>query len=1047
MYRHLPHALIRTAALSVADQLPVYPGPGAEAAHTLEWLQTVWAHETLRTAVQDASPVLATAVVSLLNAGTDQDQHSMRRTALSVARYHLRATTRPGPFGLLAGIGPARFTDTQATQVTHTTPRVQTRPDALWLDAKLAELESDPAVIEHCQVVADETVRRHGDVFVLPHRPGSQGPAEARLRATGALTTILNLTLHPTSVAVLLDTAGQHYPQVPREVVRNTVIGLVRERFLHTDVRPPATAPDPLAHLAAHPVQAVRDIATSWVDTNRTGNPRPDVTWTEGTKTRAGTNVMNALVSGTSAAVSAKVARELERALTVMARTSPHPYGTPAWRAYRTRFLEAYSLGTLVPVTDLIDPVTGIGLPAGYRGASEQESSRDVTGRDEHLLALVQQVSATGAREIDLTAADVDTLAADMETPTQVPSNLGMNVSVYAASPAAIDEGQFLVVCGGLSVASGITAGRFLPLLDSADHTERVAALATLPTLDQDAVRVQISAAALRVRTQNVARSDHIVPDLIAVGEHNQNATIRLADLAVGATTSRMILVHLPTGRRIEPFVLNALEPTSATHPVVRFLYELPRAHTTVMAPFYWGAAGSLPFLPGVRTGRVILSEAQWKLSLRDIDQDHFEPHRTKGRGQVDPSDALDVWLDRWGVPDHVFMGSYDRRLRLDLTERGHRQLLAHEVIKQGRVTLTEAPDLVDYGWAGHAHQLTIEFAATQVPAPAPEPLAGPVLVRSQVARQPGTARSCLLKIYAPTDLMDTLLSDMLDAELARDTRIRDWWFIRYRDSDDHLKLRLRLHEPDYFGAVARHMADWAERAHQDGMVARICWDTDTPEVGRYGTGAVLEAAEEFFVTDSRAALAQTTACVGDGPDHGLADGLEEGAGREALTVASMVDLAQGLLGQAQGLDWILRRPRRDTAQRPGRAMQRLASRMAGPAGPGLLGQSENGRHVLAAWQVRREALGRYAVRLRSAGIDPAEVLGALLHMHHNRALGIDREREAMILRATRQSGLTIAATSPSTTSAAMPGTDPGGDGVPPSVSPPTVHPAGMVHA
>jgi thiopeptide-type bacteriocin biosynthesis protein len=756
---------------------------------------------------------------------------------------------------------------------------------------------------------------------------------------------------------------------VPRKVIMKAISGLVRERFLHTDARPPSTVSDPLGHLADHHAPAVRAAAATEPHT-----------------------VMPNLVSGTEATVSTKVAREAERALAVMARISPHPHGTPAWRDYHARFLETYSLGTLVPALELIDPATGIGLPAGYRGSDAAGSPAALTERDEHLLALVQRAAAVGAREIVLDATDVDALG--LAEPGQVPSSTAMNASVYARSAAAIDQGDFRVVCGGLSLASGVTLGRFLPLLEPVERDERIAALAALPTLDEDAVRVQISGPALRARTQNVARSAQVVPDLIAVGEHHEGATIRLADVAVGATTSRMFLVHLPTGRRIEPFVLNALEPVSATHPVVRFLCELPRAHTAVMAPFSWGAAAALPFLPRVRTGKVVLSEARWRLDRNDIDQ-----------LGVAPAYALDVWLDRWDVPDHVFLGSYDQRLRLDLTERGHRQLLLNDVTRQGRVTLTEAPDLADYGWVGYAHQLTMEFAATQDQAPAPEPLAGPLLARRGDVRHPGVTRTCLLKIYAPADLADTALG-ALRVELAREPRIPDWWFTRYTDPHDHLRLRLRLHSPEDFGAVAHHIGSWAAQARQEGLISRVRWDTDTPETGRYGAGVVLEAAEAFFAADSRAALAQTTMTSDSLADLGVPGGVESGTWRSALTAASMVDLACGFLGEGDGLGWLIRRPRDGSSARPGRALHALASRLAGTEGRDILVETLHGERLLAAWARRRGALERYAAQLRSADTDPAGILGALLHMHNNRALGIDRDRELMILHVARQAAV-----------------------------------------
>ena len=967
MYRHLPPALIRTAVLPVSDQTPTYPGPRADVARTLTWLASAWENEVLRRGVENASPALAAVVTALLEPGREPDPRSVRRAALSVARYHLRAATRSTPFGLLAGIGPASFAE--SSSVERVAPAVRTRPDALWIGGQVISLEGNPRVVEQSVLVSDETIRRHGNTLVLPHRPGLDGPVESRLRAASAVAMLLDLARTPVTTTTLLDAAATQYPDVPRDVVLDAVVGLVREGFLHSDVRPSTTSVDLLGHFEAHPSQQVHAVAAA--------DPV--------------TEVMTDLITGTRAVVATKVARELEQALAVMARISPHPHGTPAWREYRTRFLDIYSLGTLVPLTELVDPVVGLGFPAGYRGAAPGPAAAPVDDRDEYLLAFVQR--ATVARQREVVLADEDIEALSIATPAQVPSSTAMNVSLYARSAEAIDRGDFRVVCGGLSVASGVTLGRFLPLLEPTDLDHRVAGLSGLPALDEQSVRVQVSSPALRARTQNVARSVQVVPDLIAVGEYNPAATIRLSDLAVGATTTRMFLVHLPTGRRVEPFVLNALEPVSATHPMVRFLCELPRAHTAAMAPFSWGAAAGLPYLPAVRTGRVVLSEAVWRLDRADL------KHR-----DVAADYALEVWLDRWEVPDDVFLGAYDQRLRLDLTQPGHRDLLLHEVSRQDRVTLTEAPSKRDLGWIGHAHQLTVEFASTQKFASAPEEFAGPVVARRENVRHPAASRTCLLKIYAADAFTSEVLNASLRAELVRDAGVEDWWFTRYVDPADHLRIRLRLHTADDIGAVSRHVAAWATRARHEGLISRIRWDTDIPELGRYGTGMVLDAAESFFAADSRAALAQMAFI----PHSDDAGGIDPDAWRAGLTVASMVDLASAFLGRHESRAWLVAHLRRDANAHPDRTTQTVAGRISGPDGRAILDRTPHGQRVLAAWAHRGDVLRCYAERLTDSGTDPADVLGALLHMHHNRALGIDPDGEAATLRATRTVALSL---------------------------------------
>ena len=62
-----------------------------------------------------------------------------------------------------------------------------------------------------------------------------------------------------------------------------------------------------------------------------------------------------------------EVAREIERAASVLTRVSAHPYGTAAWKAYQRRFYERYGIGTMVPLNEVVAD-SGTGFPDGYPG-------------------------------------------------------------------------------------------------------------------------------------------------------------------------------------------------------------------------------------------------------------------------------------------------------------------------------------------------------------------------------------------------------------------------------------------------------------------------------------------------------------------------------------------------------------------------------------------------------------------------------------------------------------------------------------------------------
>ncbi|MFD8382644.1 lantibiotic dehydratase [Streptomyces sp. NPDC059679] len=139
--------------------------------------------------------------------------------------------------------------------------------------------------------------------------------------------------------------------------------------------------------------------------------------------------------------------------------------------------------------------------------------------------------------------------------------------------------------------------------------------------------------------------------------------------------------MSLSTGRLIEPSVMNAVELSSATHPLARFVSELHRSHTAILTLFAWGAAARLPFLPEIRVGRTILSAACWRLSAHDLSDEerNWIFHFTD-------------WRIRYGVPRTVYVGSSDQRLRLDLDIPTHQQLLRAELDRHETVVLHEAP-------------------------------------------------------------------------------------------------------------------------------------------------------------------------------------------------------------------------------------------------------------------------------------------------------------------------------------------------------------------
>lgn len=679
------------------------------------------------------------------------------------------------------------------------------------------------------------------------------------------------------------------------------------------------------------------------------------------------------------------VAAQAVAAAEALIKLSPAPTGNVSWREYHGRFLDRYGPSTPVPVDQLVDPTTGLGLPRHF--APAHPGARQLSPRDEALLALAQQAALDGAIEVVLDNKRLDALAAGARMRPVSPVDLW--VDVRAATTAALDEGDFtLGVCGLGRLAAN--TGRFLELLDEPDRKLVTGLYAELPTGVQGALAAQLSFPPQQVRQENVQRVPPVLPDVIALAEHGEPAAGRIPvrDLAVTADQNRLYVVSLSRRRVVEPTLPHA----GARHtmpPLARLLFEIPRSAHPQVTSFDWGAAACLPFLPRLRYGRSTLAPVQWRLDPADFP------------GSKSPtsewSTALDAVRERRSLSTHIAVGSGDQQLRLNLDEAMDRDLLrAHLDAASGPLPVTEAPTAADHGWfGGRAHEIVVPLAATAPLAQAPAFLTGPAPL--PLAESEPRQEVVYAKLYGHPEVFDTLLAEHVPMLLARWATPPQWWFVRYRHPEPHL--RIRLHDPDTARAVGR-VASWADGLRQRGLIGEITFDTYHPETGRYGSGAAMTAAEALFAADSTAVVAQLSALTATGRLH-----------PQALTAASLVNLAAAMTGsKSGGMRWLTDHPGLTTSTpMRDREMRRQTLQIAdGQA----LHQIPGGDAIAAAWSARSWAAARYAACLtpETTRLTPGSVLTSLLHMHHIRALGIDAESEAMTHKLARAVALAKAA-------------------------------------
>ncbi|RKF24705.1 lantibiotic dehydratase [Micromonospora globbae] len=971
----------------------------------MAWLRQVWAIDAMAEAVAHSSPVLAMQV-SRLCAGNQSSVREARRTVHAVARYAQRLLGRPTPFGLLAGVAPAVFGSRAPTRWGSAHQAIA-RAGAAWLTDVIAHLEGCPELLSRLPVVANSTLTVRDNRLIVPYQPhagstGQLGAVEVSLRHSAPVRAAIEAARCPIRVEVLAAQLCGAFPQSSAAVVMAMLTELIAHRALITSLHAPSTEPDALKYLlhqldevgggvgtpVAGTVRALQEIHAGL---QRHNAVRPGEA--SAARLLVASRMRSLALSeheplavdlrlDASVTLPDQVAREVERAALVLTRLSAYPYGTAAWRAYHQRLYERYGIGSLVPLREVVDPDSGIGLPDGYPGSLAAEPRSPMSRRDEVLLGVAQRAALDGAREVVLDETLIEQLELGPER-LRLPPHLEACVRVQAADEKDLARGRFSIEVTSISRAAGGLTGRFLSVLRPRDAAGLVVGLADLPAGDRDTVPAQVSFPPLDPATAHVARAVQVLPAVISLAEHRwpSPSVLTIDDLAVGCDGRRMYLAVPDRGHRIEAVGMHALNLRTHTPPLARFLIELGRAQCAQVTAFDWGAAARarLPFLPRVRYGRAILAPATWRLESAEV-PDRDQPWDAWAA-------ALHEWRVRRRLPRRVHLVEADRRLPLDLDELAHQALLRAHLLTAPRAVLVEAPTPEDLGWCGgRPHEVIVALRATEPPPwpPLPAPTPARVIGRDQ-GQSPAASRILLAKLYGDIRRQDLLLAEHLPRLLADWDAPPDWWFLRFRDPDQHLRLRIALPDRSAFGPAAERVSAWADDLRRRGLLREVQYATSYPETGRWGSGPAMQAAEGVFIADSHTVVTQ----------------LRQPArpSRQALVAAHVAAIAVAYTGSVEaGMRWLIDHVPATAPQPVPRPLFREAVRLAHPGGDwAALRAAPGGTAIADAWKNRDVALAVYRTHLpgpHTDGIDPDDVLGSLMHAHYIRAVGIDFDDE-----------------------------------------------------
>ena len=334
-----------------------------------------------------------------------------------------------------------------------------------------------------------------------------------------------------------------------------------------------------------------------------------------------------------------------------------------------------------------------------------------------------------------------------------------------------------------------------------------------------------------------------------------RNQQVRLQDLCISVRNGRIVLRSPQLDKEIIPRLSSAHNYKHQALPVYQFLCDLQSQGLDQSLRLNWHPSHyQTKQLPRLVYEQTVLGLATWYLSKADYQQlaTGSPPNQTA---------QIEQFVEKWKLPRYFVLANGDRELLVDLHNELTVRVWIDTIRKQDTILLKEflydpqKSIVVDEKNRPFTNQCIASLirktkAYTSV-------LVKPL--RDVAVRRTFPLGSAWLyyKFYCGTRSSDKILLEAvkpLVEKLRKNGQIDQWFFIRYTDPDDHLRLRLHLTDPTQIGKAIHRVNEQIEPFEQSGHIWKSHTNTYRRELERYGT-ATMALSETFFFHDSQAVL------------------------------------------------------------------------------------------------------------------------------------------------------------------------------------------------
>lgn len=550
--------------------------------------------------------------------------------------------------------------------------------------------------------------------------------------------------------------------------------------------------------------------------------------------------------------INGQIIENIKEAAGVLNRLSAFDDSESTLSKFKKAFYERYEEAE-VPLLTLLDTDIGINYKNAkseteYRSSNKNNMLWDVFAKFKFDLYLKAQKE--NLTEILISDEDIKNFK-DPKHP--LPDSLGFMGELLH------EENETKIIFGGISNNATVLPGRFGHLDESIkklciDIAEQEEALQPEKIF---AEVVHISEG----RLGNILTRPHYrkyeIPYLAKSTLPYENQ-IQVNDLMVSIQNNKIVLRSKKLNKEILPRMANAHNYSGMGLPIYHFLCDLQHQGIKQYLSWSWGFLTNEKYLPRLTYKNVILSQAYWNVKTDKL----------KTFAKLNETEKLEQFIklkQEYQLNDLVYLSEGDNELLLDLNNVDCINLLIDVAKKTNQIKLTECMFTLnnllvkDEKGNGYTNEIIIPFIRKKEEVIVEE--------KTEIAKRPKQSKTqrnfesysnwVYFKIYTGNKTADKILNNQIWKicnELIKQKVIKKWFFIRYADPKNHIRLRFNLTDSNSFIELNNALNKNFSNLVKSGLIWKIQTDTYQRELERYGNDSI-EISEDFFYMNSQVTL------------------------------------------------------------------------------------------------------------------------------------------------------------------------------------------------